>query len=200
MASSLPRGWFARPAAEVAADLLGRELIRTLPTGERRRVRIVETEAYEADDPASHSFRGPTARCASMFGAPGHLYVYRIYGLHHCLNVVTGPRGHGAAVLLRAAEPLEGTAGMARARGSSDVRSWCSGPAKLAQALAVDLGADGTDLLRSGPIRLAPGHPVSPAAIERGARIGVRHAADVPWRYWEAGSPWVSRRSSASRS
>ena len=201
----LSRGWFDRPAPVVAEGLLGRDVVRTLPGGERRRVRIVETEAYEADDPASHSFRGPSARSATMFGPPGYLYVYLIYGMHHCLNVVTGPRGHGAAVLLRAAEPLEGADGMARARDTSDPRSWCSGPAKLAQALDLDLSWDGTDLLGAGGVVLAAGRPVPPEAIDRGPRVGISQGRAVPWRFAERGSPWrsrpgISRSSRPSRS
>ena len=199
----LARGWFERPAPVVAEGLLGRELVRTFPTGERRRVRIVETEAYEADDPASHSFRGLSARSATMFGPPGHLYVYLIYGMHHCLNVVTGPRGHGAAVLLRAAEPLGGGNGMAHARGTTDPRSWCSGPAKLAQALEIDRSWDGRDLLGHGGVRLAAGSPVQAAAIERLPRVGISQGRTAPWRFVERGSPWrssaVSRPSRASR-
>jgi DNA-3-methyladenine glycosylase len=203
VAGRLTRAWFDRPAPLVAPALIGRELVRTFPTGEQRRVRIVETEAYEPDDPASHSFRGPTARTATMFGPPGYLYVYLIYGMHHCLNVVTGPRGHGAAVLLRAAQPLEGMDGMARARSTSDPRSWCSGPAKLAQALGLDRSMDGADLLRDGPIRLLPGSPAPADAVERGPRVGISRGRATPWRFVERGSPWRSRvtlspRSSAS--
>jgi DNA-3-methyladenine glycosylase len=189
----LSRAWFDRPAPVVAEDLIGRELVRTFPMGERRRVRIVETEAYEPDDPASHAFRGLSRRSATMFGPPGHLYVYLIYGMHHCLNIVTGPRGHGAAVLLRAAEPLEGTTGMARSRGTADPRSWCSGPAKLAQALALGLAADGLDVLRGGPIRLLAGRPVPATAVERGPRVGISRGRATPWRFTERGSPWRSR-------
>jgi DNA-3-methyladenine glycosylase len=197
----LTRSWFERPAPLVAEDLLGRELVRTFPTGERRRVRIVETEAYEPDDPASHAFGGRRARTASMFGPAGHLYVYLIYGMHNCLNVVTGPRGHGAAVLLRAAEPLEGGAGMARARGVDDPRGWCSGPAKLAQALELDRAADGADLLEpAGLVRILSGTSLAPDRIARGVRVGISVGRATPWRFAERDSPWVSRpRLSPSR-
>jgi DNA-3-methyladenine glycosylase len=188
----LSRAWFDRPAAEVARALIGRDLLRTFSNGERRRVRIVETEAYEPHDPASHSFRGRTTRSATMFGPPGHLYVYLIYGMHHCLNVVTGPVGHGAAVLLRAAEPLEGGDGMARSRRTPHARSWCSGPAKLAQALEIDRSADGADLLRLGPVRLLAGRPAPPSEIEHGRRVGITTGREMPWRFAERGSRWVS--------
>jgi DNA-3-methyladenine glycosylase len=191
----LSRAWFDRPAPEVAADLLGCELLRTFPAAERRRVRIVETEAYEAEDPASHSFRGFSSRSATMFGPPGHLYVYLIYGIHHCLNVVTGPPGHGAAVLVRAAEPLEGGDGMAHARDTCDPRSWCSGPGKLAQALELDLSWDGCDVLGSGDVRLLAGDGLPADAIERGPRVGIGAGRAMPWRFVERGSPWASRPS-----
>ena len=138
MTAALSRRWFERPASVVAPALIGRHLVRRFPDGSRCRVRIVETEAYEPDDPASHAFGGPTARNATMFGPGGHLYVYLSYGIHHCLNVVTGGPGHGAAVLLRAAEPLENLARLAHNRGVDDDRTLCRGPGRLAQALAID--------------------------------------------------------------
>jgi DNA-3-methyladenine glycosylase len=198
------RAWFRRSAPEVAVDLLGRDLLHIQPSGERRRVRIVETEAYEPDDPASHSFRGPTPRAATMFGQPGRLYVYLIYGVHHCLNIVTGPAGHGAAVLLRAGRPLEGLEGMAVARGTDDPRALCSGPGKLAEALGLGVEADGADLLGRGPVRLLPGRPVLEQDVERGPRVGIRRGRAHAWRFAERGTPWrsapsVTRLSRASR-
>jgi DNA-3-methyladenine glycosylase len=160
----------------------------------------VETEAYEPEDPASHSFRGQTARTAAMFGPPAHLYVYLIYGLHHCLNVVTGPRDHGAAVLLRAAEPIDGLATMAARRGVDDPRLLCRGPARLAQALDVDRSLDGVDLLRSDALRLEPGEPVPPDRIAVTRRIGISVGTDRPWRWVEDGSPWATRAPGATRS
>jgi DNA-3-methyladenine glycosylase len=196
---ALARAPFERPAPVVAPSLLGRHLVRRLPDGRRCRVRLVETEAYEPDDPASHSFRGETARTAAMFGPPGHLYVYLIYGLHHCLNVVTGPPGHGAAVLLRAAEPLEGLEAMAANRGTDDVRRLCRGPARLAQALAIDRSSNGTDLLQPGEVWLEPGHRVASSHITMTRRIGISVGTEELWRWVETGSPWATPTPVASR-
>ena len=200
MTRPLSRGWFARPATAVAPDLIGRHLVRELPDGTRCRVRLVETEAYEPGDPASHSFRGPTARTEAMFGAPGHLYVYLIYGMHQCLNVVTGPVGHGAAVLLRAAEPLEGVAAMAARRDVEDRRLLCRGPARLAEALGVDRTMNGIDLLHPEVLWLERGTQVPAADIAVTRRIGLSVGADRLWRYIESGSRWASATPGASRS
>jgi DNA-3-methyladenine glycosylase len=177
----------------VAPELLGRVLVRKLPSGELLRARIVETEAYEPDDPASHSFRGPTRRNAAMFGRPGHLYVYFTYGMHWCMNVVTGPVGHGSAVLLRAAEPLEGLEAMVEARGIGRVRDLCRGPARWAQAFAVTGEQDGLDLVRGSALWLEAGDPVAAGRIRAGPRVGIRDGVDRPWRFLEGESPWVSR-------
>jgi DNA-3-methyladenine glycosylase len=189
---TLTRAWFARAAPLVAPELLGRVLVRRLPDGAELRARIVEVEAYEPNDPASHSFRGPTARNASMFGAAGHLYVYLVYGLHHCLNVVTGPPGYGSAVLLRAAQPLAGSESMAANRGTVRADRLCSGPARLAQALGVERSFDGLDLLRSDRLRLDAGRRVPMDRIAVTRRIGVSTGVDTPWRFVEAGSRWAS--------
>ena len=122
----LPRRSFARSSTEVAPELLGHVLARRLPDGAVLRARIVETEAYDQDDPASHAYRGRTPRVRVMFGPPGHLYVYFTYGMHHCMNVVTGPDGTASAVLLRAAEPLEGIDRMKIRRRTDRVRDLCS--------------------------------------------------------------------------
>ncbi len=176
----------------MAPGLLGRHLVRRLPDGTVCRIRIVETEAYEPDDPARHSFRGQTPRNASMFADPGHVYVYLVYGIHHAINVVTGPRGHGGAVLLRAGEPLEGLAAMGARRGTDDVRALCRGPGRLAQALEVDRALDGVDLLRSSALRLEAGHRVPTAGTTSTRRIGVTAGADTPWRWVETGSSWAT--------
>lgn len=188
----LPRSFFARPPVAVAPDLLGRILVRTLPDGTRLAARLVETEAYEEGDPASHSYRGRTRRTDVMFGPPGHLYVYFTYGMHFCLNVVVGRDGEGAAVLLRAARPLEGMPEMAMRRGTTDVRRLCSGPARLAQAFGVERAANGLDLVRGGEMWLLEGDPVPPAAIARTTRVGVRVGTDRRWRYLVRDDPFVS--------
>jgi DNA-3-methyladenine glycosylase len=160
--------------------LLGAHVVRRLETGEVRRVRIVETEAYEPEDPASHAYGGPRERNRTMFGPPGHLYVYLIYGLHHCLNVVTSVTGRGSAVLLRAAEPLEGV----------DGRDACRGPGRLARALEVDRRLDGIDLVRGDRIWLERGP--APDRIVAGPRVGISRARDLAWRFRIAEDPWVS--------
>jgi DNA-3-methyladenine glycosylase len=152
--------------------------------------RIVEVEAYAADDPASHSYRGPTPRTAVMFGPPGHLYVYRSYGLHWCANFVCEKAGRGAAVLLRALEPTDGLDEMRARRGVADVRLLCAGPGRLTQALGLTREHDGADLTRP-PFALVP--PAAPVPIERTPRIGITKAVEKPWRYVEAGSSWSSR-------
>lgn len=151
--------------------------------------RIVETEAYDLEDPASHSFAGPSARNAAMFGPPGRAYVYRIYGLHICLNVVCGLRP-GGAVLIRALEPLTGVAEMARRRRTDDPRLLCAGPGRLCEALGVSLAHDGLPL-DAPPFSLEAGGPVGP--IVAGPRIGITKAADQPWRFGLAGSRFLSR-------
>lgn len=134
-----------------------------------------------------------------MFGEPGHLYVYFTYGMHVCANVVTGPGGEGSAVLLRAAEPLEGEDVMRRNRGTERIRDLCRGPARLAQAMDIDRALDGADLLdRGSPVWLEQGAPLPPSAIERGPRVGIRRATTTPWRFSEMGSPWVSPARSRS--
>lgn len=152
--------------------------------------RIVEVEAYEQGDEASHSFRGPTPRTEVMFGEPGHLYVYRSYGLHWCANVVCEPRGHGAAILLRALEPTYGLESMRARRGLDHTRLLCSGPGRLTQALGLT-GADNGADLTAPPFALRP--PDAPSVVERTPRIGISRAVDRPWRYVEAGSSWSSR-------
>jgi DNA-3-methyladenine glycosylase len=178
---------------DVAPDLLGRTLVRALPGRLRLSGRIVETEAYEPGDPASHGFRGPTPRNLSMFGEPGHLYTYFTYGHHWMANVVTRGPGEGSAVLLRALEPLEGLEEMAARRGRSEPRDLCSGPGKLAKALGLDRSHDWADLVRGRVVWLEAGEPLAPGRIMRGPRVGVSVGMEQPWRFSEADSPWVSR-------
>lgn len=189
----LPRSFYARSPAEVAPDLLGRVLVRVLPGGERLAARIVETEAYAPDDPASHAFRGMTARNAVMFGPPGHLYVYFTYGMHFCMNAVTGERGVGAAVLLRAGAPIDGLARMVANRGTGDPRRLCSGPARLAQAFGVTRGQDGVDLATADEgIWIATGGPAGSRDIVTGPRVGIRTGLDLAWRFRIRDDPFVS--------
>ena len=197
----LPRAFFARPPLRVAAALLGRVLVlergSTLLAG-----RIVEVEAYlGAADPASHAFRGRTARNAVMFGPAGHAYIYFTYGMHYCLNVVTGPKGRASAVLLRALEPLAGLGAMRRRRGIVPIEALARGPGNLARALGLTRAENGWDLTR-GPLWISD----LPAdrgklRIVRGPRIGIRLAADRPWRLRLDGHASVSgERSTRARS
>jgi DNA-3-methyladenine glycosylase len=162
-------------------------------SGARLAARIVETEAYEPDDPASHAFRGETARNSVMFGEPGHLYVYFTYGMHFCMNAVTGRAGEGMAVLLRAAEPIDGVDEMRRRRGRLRDRELCSGPAKLCQAFGIDRSFDGADLVRGNDLWIADGTPVPSSLIVVGTRVGIRKGLEHPWRFSVDGDPYVSR-------
>ncbi len=183
-------------ALDLAPRLLGALIVRQGPEGTRIG-RIVETEAYLPDDPASHSFKGLTPRCRTMFGRAGLAYVYRIYGIHHCLNVVTGPEGRGEAVLIRALEPLEGQALMRAARASQNaavtLKTLTNGPGRLCQALAIDRSFDGEDLLASDRLSIMRGD-APPERIIASPRIGITQAADLPWRFSLEGNPHVSRR------
>ncbi|MCZ7587927.1 MAG: DNA-3-methyladenine glycosylase [Gaiella sp.] len=156
--------------------------------------RIVEVEAYEETDPASHSFGGPRGRNVVMFGPPAHLYVYRSYGIHWCANVVCGPAGYGAAVLLRALEPTHGLEEMRRRRRTTDDRLLCSGPGRLTEALAITGALSGADL-GAPPFVLVP--PSRPATVARTTRIGITKAAEKEWRYVDARSAAVSQRPAA---
>ena len=156
--------------------------------------RIVEVEAYDVEDPASHSYRGPTRRTAVMFGEPGRLYVYRSYGIHWCANVVCGPPGHASAVLLRALEPTHGLDRMRERRGVTDARLLCSGPGRLTQALGLTGVHNGADLALP-PFELIP--PAHAPEVERTPRIGISKAVDVEWRYVEVGSNGLSRKAPA---
>ncbi len=180
---SLPAGFFERDAATVAADLIGVRLLMDRVGGT-----IVETEAYDRDDPASHSFGGPTPRNAVMFGPPGRAYVYRIYGLHWCLNFVCA--GNTSAVLLRALEPTDGLHEMSERRGTADPRLLCSGPGKLCQALGVTGAQNGQPLDRP-PFELLAGD--GPFDVLTGPRIGLTKAVDTPWRFGAAGSRFLSK-------
>jgi DNA-3-methyladenine glycosylase len=190
----IPRSFFLRPTPVVARELLGQVLVHESPEGTTAGV-IVETEAYLRDDPASHSFRGPTARNRSMFGPPGRAYVYLIYGIHRCLNVVTATAGVGEAVLLRALEPIEGLDLMRLRRGGVADRDLCNGPGKLVQALGVEGTHDGLDFAR-GPIGLRESRLPRPARsrVVRCARVGITEGSDLPLRFYLRDSPYVSRK------
>ena len=190
----LDRAFFARPVLDVAPDLLGCRLVRVLPGSARLVGRIVEVEAYVGDgtDPASHAHRGPTARNRAMFGPPGHFYVYLSHGLHFCANLVCEPVGSGSAVLLRAVEPLEGEAEMRARRRGRDGRELTNGPGKLAQAFAITLADDGVSALR-GALRIEREKGPRAFEIDVSPRIGIRKAADLPYRFTVRGSPWLSR-------
>jgi DNA-3-methyladenine glycosylase len=162
----------------VAPQLLGKLLVHGPCVG-----RIVEVEAYRQDDPASHTFRGRTERNAVMFGPPGHLYVYFTYGMHHCANVVTGPEGVGAAVLLRAVEPVAGLGEMRDRRGGRP--RLADGPAKLCQAFGIGPEHNGIDVVRGSPIGLFDDGTPPPSDPLVGPRVGISRATDVPWR-WRA--------------
>jgi DNA-3-methyladenine glycosylase len=183
---------FAAPAHEVAQRLIGMTLLVDGIGG-----RIVETEAYDQTDPASHTFGGPTPRNAAMFGPPGCAYVYRSYGLHWCVNTVCREAGHGAGVLLRALEPTHGIPAMQARRGLQDVRLLCAGPGRLAQALGIDASFNGRPLHLPPFALLAPDtvHAQDPPAIDvvAGPRIGISKAVDVPWRFGLRGSRYLSR-------
>lgn len=164
--------FFARDATEVAPELLNKRLVVGSCAG-----RIVEVEAYTQDDPAAHTFRGPTARNAVMFGPGGHLYVYFTYGMHHCANVTTGAQGDGQGVLIRAVTPLVGVALMRRRRGGRPDAQLTNGPAKLAQAFGIDLRLDGTVAQVYDDGEPPPAVPVV------GPRIGISRAIDWPRRF-----------------
>jgi DNA-3-methyladenine glycosylase len=177
----------------VAPSLLGCWVVTERPEG-RVALRLTEVEAYsgEGQDPASHAHRGPTERAAIMFGPPGRLYVYFSYGVHWCANVVVGPEGRGAAVLLRAGDVVVGEE-LARDRrpAAGAPRDLARGPARLTQALGIGPDDRGVDLLSpAGSVRLHRG--AAPAAVSAGPRVGISKATDLPWRFWATGAPSVS--------
>ena len=181
----LRRAFFARSVHDIAPDLIGAELLVEGIGGS-----IVEVEAYDHEDPAAHGFRGRTPRNASMFGPPGHAYVYRSYGMHWCLNFVCEGEGVASAVLIRALEPKVGVPTMQSRRGVDGARLLCSGPGRLTEALGITREQDGLALDRPPfALRARKG----PIEIVAGRRIGITKAADKPWRYGLAGSKFLSR-------
>ncbi len=194
----LPRKFFARHPADVAPELLGKLLVRQI-NGSRLYGRIVEVEAYSSDDPASHTYRGPTERNRAMFGEPGHAYIYFIHGMHHCINVTARYDTPAGGVLIRALEPLFGIETMQLFRGREKLQDLASGPAKLTQAMKIDKALYGVDMTRVGPLYIAAGPPGdSPLAravipVVATPRIGISKATDVLWRFVIEGSPYLSR-------
>lgn len=180
-----------KPASEAAPLLLGCVVERNLD-GHALRGKIVETEAYDQTDVASHSYRGMTPRTEVMFGKAGHLYVYFTYGMHYCCNIVAGPEGHGAAVLIRAVEPLEGKAAMSELRRGRDGIELTNGPAKLCQAFGIDRALNGHDLGES-PLKLIVPENRPAEKIITTTRIGISRGQDVPWRFYISGNPYVSK-------
>jgi DNA-3-methyladenine glycosylase len=185
----LPRHFYRRPVLEVARDLLGAVVVH----GDVA-VRLTEVEAYAGGvDPASHAFRGPTARNAVMFGPAGHAYVYFTYGMHFCMNLVCGDAGHASAVLLRAGEVVDGLELARERRGTATDRDLARGPARLTVALGVGRDLNGADVTRrSSPLNVLRGSAVQDDLVRSGPRVGVNAAADLPWRLWIDGEPTVS--------
>ncbi|MHB8682065.1 MAG: DNA-3-methyladenine glycosylase [Acidimicrobiales bacterium] len=189
----VPRRFYAGNALDVAPLLLNKVLVHG-----RRAARIVEVEAYRGEeDPASHAYRGPTRRNATMFGPPGRLYVYFTYGMHWCANAVCGSEGVAQAVLLRALAPLRGVEEMRQARavgGGSGTRQLASGPAKLCQAMGITGADDGADLVKGDRgLRIVDDGTPAPDVPGVGKRIGISRAAELPWRFWVPGDENVSR-------
>jgi DNA-3-methyladenine glycosylase len=185
MPKRLTKAFFSRSVLDVAPDLIGATLLVNGVGG-----RLVEVEAYHHTEPAAHSFHGPTPRNAVMFGPPGFAYVYRSYGIHWCLNFVCEPKGSASAVLIRAIEPTVGIAAMRRRRRLADARLLCSGPGRLCEALSIT-GADSGLSLTAPPFEIFAG--ASAVEIAVGPRIGLTKAVDLPWRYGEKGSRFLSK-------
>lgn len=185
------RAELAGPTLAVAPALLGSYLVRERD-GQLLVGRIVETEAYlSAGDPACHAYKRETPRNRMMFGEPGHAYVYKIYGIHFCVNVVTEPKGYGAAVLVRALEPVSGEAAMAALRNGS--RDLTNGPGRLCQAMDIGIGLNGADLLAPGPLTLWKPEKEPQEAIVASPRIGITEGTEFPWRYFYQGNRWVTK-------
>ena len=184
----MKRAFYERPVLDVAQDLVGCVVSRGTSSGV-----IVETEAYHQAEPACHAFVGLTNRTRVLFGPPGVAYVYRSYGIHACLNAVCEPEGVGAAVLIRALEPVEGIELMRERRGVERLEDLCSGPGKLTEALGIGLDLDGTDLLRGPIVITGRSRAWSDVEVAASKRIGITKAADLPWRFSALGSRYLSR-------
>lgn len=196
MVITLPREFYDRDTLAVAQELLGQLVVRRWTTGETLSGMIVETEAYLTGDPASHAFRGETPRNRTMFGPPGHAYVYFTYGMHMMLNVSTQRAGIGEAVLIRALQPTDGIEIMRRNRGGmADTRQLTNGPGKLAQALGLTRTVDdGKDVADPTSDLLVARHATEPFEAVATTRIGITRGVESPWRYYIRDNPYVSRR------
>ena len=183
----LAQQFYERPAPELARALLGCLLMHDSPEGRTAGI-IIETEAYDQDDAARHSYNGETLRTKAMFGPAGHIYIYFTYGMHYCFNVVSGQPGHGQGVLIRALEPVEGIEIMQKRRGRE--HDLANGPAKLVQAMGITKADYGKPLFE-GDIYISERSGPAPV-IMSGPRIGIKKAVDVPWRFWVDGNPNVS--------
>ncbi len=195
----LPRSWYSRETVTVARELLGKYLIHDSNAG-LTVGKIVETEAYlGANDPAAHSFKGLTQRTASLFSQPGTIYVYFIYGVHYCFNVVAGVEGDGEAVLIRALEPIAGIELMKQRRGVDDMTKLTNGPAKLVEAMGIRFDQNGGDITE-GELTIADAWenqtaaPLPASKIVATTRVGITQAADLPLRFYLKGNSFVSRR------
>jgi DNA-3-methyladenine glycosylase len=188
LAQALPAAFYNRPVLDVARDLIGRVVWSGDCAG-----MIVETEAYHHSEPACHAFVGLTPRTRVLFGPPGVAYVYRSYGIHACLNAVAEPNGVGAAVLIRALEPLSGIELMQARRGLERLESLCSGPGKLTQALGITLAHNGCNLAQ-GPVVISDAPTSRKVSLRAGPRVGITKAPELPWRFCAADSRFLSRR------
>jgi DNA-3-methyladenine glycosylase len=188
--TSVDLGFLNGSAVTVAPRLLGCVLERQIGN-KTLQVKIVETEAYDQTDVASHSYNGRTPRTDVMFGPAGYLYVYFTYGMHYCCNVVVGEDGYGAAALIRAVEPLEGAEIMSQNRNGREGVDMTNGPAKLCQALGIDKAMNGHDLSKA-PLRLIPMDAIEKKNIIQTARIGISKGKDIPWRFYVKDNEWVS--------
>lgn len=191
----IPRHFYAQPTVHVARQLLGKYLVRNHPDG-KTVGKIVETEAYVGPhDLACHASKGRTARTEVMFGAPGHAYVYFIYGVYYCLNIVTEEVGHASAVLIRALEPVEGIELMQKRRGTEKIHSLASGPGKLCLAMSIDKTLNAADMARGNVLYVEDRNEAAPKIVAT-PRIGVDYAGkwkDKPWRFLIRGSEFVSK-------
>ena len=196
MQEILPHLFYLQDTRVAARNLLGQVVVRRLPSGETLSGIIVETEAYLTDDPACHAYRGQTPRNSAMFGPPGHAYVYFTYGMHMMFNLVCAPEGVAEAVLIRALEPVDGTETMRGNRGGiPETRQLTNGPGKLAQALALTrLSHNGVDVTDPKSEIQIVAHEYPAFEMVTTTRIGITQGADLPWRYYVRGNPYVSRR------